>query len=456
MRLHWSIVFTSVLFIMLLQSCKKGWLDAKPDKSLNTPDSIDDFQQMLDNPVIFNVNQASGLGEIAAGDFYVLFSSWQNLFTAQEKSAYTWAATDYFYNGELSLDWSHAYARILHTNAVLNGIDRVKPGSHESNDWNNVKGSALFLRAFDYFHLAQEYCKPYIPTSADAELGLPLRLVYDVNAVVKRASLQETYDRVIADLKLSAKLLKPTPSHKTRPSKQASFALLARVYLAMELYSEAGLYADSALQIQHQLLDYAQIKNSGTYPMPRLNTEVLFHSNFTYGIFNVSRLIVEPDLYNEYHADDYRKTLFFMNVSGSGVTYRGSYNGDKNLFGGLAVDEVYLIRAECNARANNLPGALSDLNILLRKRLMGNYEDLRSNDQETVLRWVLKERRKELAFRGLRWLDLRRLNRDSRFAVTLTRTLNNITYTLLPNDKKYVFPLDKEEIRLSGFPQNDR
>jgi hypothetical protein len=56
----------------------------------------------------------------------------------------------------------------------------------------------------------------------------------------------------------------------------------------------------------------------------------------------------------------------------------------------------------------------------------------------------------------LRWIDLRRLNTDSRYAVTLTRNLNNQIYTLPPNDQRYVLPIPDLEIKLSGIEQNPR
>ena len=77
-------------------------------------------------------------------------------------------------------------------------------------------------------------------------------------------------------------------------------------------------------------------------------------------------------------------------------------------------------------------------------------------DADELLRIILQERRKELLFRSLRWTDLRRLNKDSRFAVTLTRKLNNDTYTLPPNDARYVLPIPQQEIEESGIQQNPR
>jgi len=458
MRIRKKLILMSFALILpgILGSCGKNWLDAKPDKLVVVPESLQDFQALLDNSdQLFNIYQASGLGEIGAGDFYILYSSWQSLYSSQERSAYLWEETSKFYNGEFSSDWQNAYKRILNTNIILYGVEKIKPAADQLNDWNNVKGSALFFRSFNFFCLAQEYCKAYVSSSADHDPGLPLRTDYDVNINVGRSSVRLTYDQVIRDLKTSLTLLDTEPKAKTRPSRQAAFALLARVYLAMEVYDEAGLYADSALQIQPELMHYSTLRASDAYPFSRFSTEVIFHSTFSYGIFNASRLLVEPDLYASYAQGDYRRVLFFSKTA-NGMTFRGGYSGDKNLFGGLATNELYLIRAECNARTGKVAAAMTDLNELLRTRWNGNFVPFETGDPERALEIILKERKKELVFRGLRWTDLRRLNNDDRFKVTLTRKLNGKTYTLEPGDKRYVLPIDENEIRLSGIAQNDR
>jgi len=453
-----KIILSAIILLMVsLASCKKDWLEANPDESVIVPKTLEDFQALLDNNYqIFNIVQASGLVEIASGDFYILYTSWQSLFTTQEKSAYIWAPTTKFYNNESSADWVNSYKRILNTNVILNGIKKIKASPAKQNEWNNIAGSALFFRSFDFFNLAQEYCKGYEQNTAKSELGLPLRLDYNVNIQLQRATLQQTYDQIINDLKSAAPLLGTTPLFKTRPSKQAAFALLARTYLAMEDYRQALLYADSALQIQSELMDYSTLNPDVSYPIQRFNPEVIFHNTFSFGIFNASRLIVEPALLDSYSEGDYRRKVFFKDNPNGRTTYKGSYANDKNLFGGLATDELYLIRAECNARIGNIATALADLNHLLKTRWDLSYKEFSADNAEQVLTFILKERRKELVFRGLRWQDLRRLNKDSRFATTLTRTLNDQTYTLPPNDKKYVFPIDEMELKLSGIQQNDR
>ena len=100
---------------------------------------------------------------------------------------------------------------------------------------------------------------------------------------------------------------------------------------------------------------------------------------------------------------------------------------------------------------------MNDLNALLKKRyLTGTYIDRTASSANDALVQILTERKKELAFRGLRWMDLRRLNREPQFATTLTRVINGQTYTLQPNSIRYALPIPDDEIALSGLQQNPR
>jgi hypothetical protein len=100
---------------------------------------------------------------------------------------------------------------------------------------------------------------------------------------------------------------------------------------------------------------------------------------------------------------------------------------------------------------------MNDLNQLLRARwLKGTFVSFTAVNPSDALSQILKERRKELIFRGLRWSDLKRLNKESPFVTTLSRSLNGQTYTLPPNSNLYVFPIPPAEIQLSGIQQNPR
>jgi hypothetical protein len=57
-------------------------------------------------------------------------------------------------------------------------------------------------------------------------------------------------------------------------------------------------------------------------------------------------------------------------------------------------------------------------------------------------------------FRGLRWTDLRRLNQDSKYAVTLYRIVNGLTYQLQPQSLRYIFEIDQNAVNIGGLIQN--
>lgn len=450
-----------LLAITLCPACKKSWLDAKPNKALVVPSTIADYQALLDaakdGNVPMNVN-ISSLSIVGDGDYYISDATYNALGYFAEKSCYTWAATENFYDGQSSGDWVFAYARILQDNVILDGLTSLKADGTSQIAYNNVKGSALFFRSLDFYDLSQQYCKVYNASTANTDFGLPLRLSSNLNLTVNRASVQQTYDQMINDLLTAAALLPISPSFPTRPSKPAAFGLLARLYLSQENYGKALLYADSCLQLKNELLDYNQLSVTSPFPLSYFNKEVIFHAQLLgYASTNPPSLIVDPGLYQSYNSNDLRQRIYFKTQAGI-ITNKTSYIGSAfQLFGGIATDEMYLIRAECYARTGNTNAAMNDLNTLLQNRYkIGFFTNLTAASGDAALAFVIAERRKELCFRNLRWSDLRRLNKDPRFQVTLTRTVNGQNYTLVPNSPKYVLPLDPIETTRGGLQQNPR
>jgi hypothetical protein len=85
----------------------------------------------------------------------------------------------------------------------------------------------------------------------------------------------------------------------------------------------------------------------------------------------------------------------------------------------------------------------------------GFFVPFTANNTSEALNLVLQERRKETPFRGLRWIDLRRLNNEGA-NITLTRKVKGQVYTLPPNDPRYVLPIPPDVINLTGIVQNER
>jgi tetratricopeptide (TPR) repeat protein len=388
------------------------------------------------------------------------YSVWQTMQT-EEKNAYIWAS-DIYEGSKETGNWGRLYQKIFYANVALEGIDKIQPSAVDQLAWNNIKGSALFYRAHAFFSLGQLYAKQYDATTASSDPGIPLKLSADINEKVGRGTVEQTYQQIINDLTAARNLLPVNPAYTTRPSLPAVFGLLANTYLVMGDYDKALLYSDSCLQLKNSLIDYNTLTvTSGNYPFPvfQSNNEIIYHAEVspTPGSLIPPRAIVDSNLYQLYSINDLRRTVFYQAPSGL-LNFYGSYTQFWSLQSGLNTDEMYLVRAECKARKGNTGVALTDLNTLLIKRWKNSvpYIPVTAIDAEDALRKILTERRKELAFRCIRWWDLRRLNKDPRFTVTLTRVLNGHTYTLPPNDPKYVLPIPDAEILLTGIEQNPR
>jgi len=127
------------------------------------------------------------------------------------------------------------------------------------------------------------------------------------------------------------------------------------------------------------------------------------------------------------------------------------------MFEGLANGEMYLVKAEAEARAGNTAKAMDDLNTLMQNRMVNTtgqpFVPLTASSAPDALQKVLTERRKELIFRDRRWMDIKRLNLENA-NIILTRTVSGQTYTLMPNANRYAIPLPDMVIKISGMPQN--
>ncbi len=218
------------------------------------------------------------------------------------------------------------------------------------------------------------------------------------------------------------------------------------------------VYAGACLDLHDSLVAYASLDTTATVPFDASNEEIIFQSFLLlYGIQYDA--LVSPELYQQYQPNDLRKNIFFEEREDSTIIFKGRYSGDRfsRLFSGVATDEVYLIRAESRARLGDIPGAMDDLNTLMENRWKaGTYISFASTTTEEALELILTERRKELAFRGLRWTDLRRLNQEPQYAKELSRTVNGEVFNLPPKDPRYILPIPLQEIELTGIAQNPR
>ncbi len=448
-NLLFILAFSFTCFI----SCKK-YLNKQSNTSYVVPGTLNDLQSLMDDGMLMNVHATPSYGE-ASSDNYFLPPDTYNSLRVQLQDAYTWVPYDYY----ASNDWSSGYLPVYNSNYCLESLAGIAVNSSNESLWRNVKGSALFFRSYYFLQLAWVYSKAYDENTANSDLGIVLRLGSDFNVKSERSTVQETYERVLADAKESIEYLPDLPIHPYRPSKAASYGLLARTYLSMRQYDSALKYSGLCLDIDSNLLDYNEsgINRTANVPFQPFNPEIIFYSSMNTYNLTIAPVTsrVDTTLYNSYDSDDLRKTIFNRLISGY-QRFKGSYSASvSELFSGIATDEMYLTRAECYARANDINNALSDLNTLMRKRWDSTvpYIEITASTSDEALKEILIERRKELLYRGLRWMDIKRLNKEAA-NIVLQRNINGKIISLLPNNNRYALPLPADIIQEAGIQQN--
>ena len=449
-----------LLFMICLQaiSCKK-FLDEKSNSNLIVPTSIADLQGLMDDATTMNYNATPSYGEVSSDDYFLSEKAYDALAVADQYS-YTWK----YYDIGSGNDWADCYQKIYNSNLCLERIGDVGRTTANSAAWGNVKGSALFFRAYYFLQLAWTYSKAYDAQTAAKDYGIALRLGSDFNVPSVRASVQDTYTQIINDAKASLLYLPTYPTITTRPAKAAAYGLLARCYLSMRQYSDALLYADSSLQLNSSLMDYNNdaditVALTKNVPFKKFNKETVFYTemNNYYTLQRTnSKSRIDTLLYSFYDNNDLRKTGFYSANADGYQMFKATYTASIFVFfSGITTAEMYLVRSECYLRSGNLSLGLKDLNALLVKRYKtGTFVNLAYPTVDLAITRVLMERRKELVMRGLRWMDIKRLNKGGG-TIVLTRNEGGTIYTLQPNANFYALPLPADIVRLTGMPQND-
>lgn len=465
------------LFVTLLglSSCNK-FLDETPKGTL-IPKTIEDFGLIFDSQGILSSNKIdAGAGIMSMMDDDVKVT------TDEIKAANynIWGLKSYrweeqiFTISENDPDYNALYHIIYLCNYVLNHLEEAKEGGYFSKKY--VEGAARFHRAFSYFYLVNLYAKHYDAQTATTDLGVALTLEADLNAKIGRSSVEQVYEQILEDALKAKDLLENEveAEYTFRPSKAAAYALLARIYLYRGEYTECWKSARKAREIMDEPSDYNDLeKYDGEDGNPDEGIEGLPYNNYEYpDIICYKEVSREPNHWQNYNLSDDLMALFDKDTDlrwklfVSTYSYYGEKNGDEPRISsfyypnnkGLNIGEIYVTEAEALVREGEINEALELLNALAVKRhVEGTYVDVTEHNPEKLLQLILDERRRELMFKGTRWFDLKRLNKDPRFAKTITHNYFGETYTLEPNSNRYVLPIPPKAIASNDLlEQNPR
>ena len=317
-------------------------------------------------------------------------------------------------NGAILLHWGDLYDGINQANNLLEAIAAVTALTPAQRD--QYRGEALFIRALNYSILVKYF--------GDVPLLLtPSRGVGD-EALVSRSPMADVYAQIVTDLTEAATLLGPERNHG-RATRGAAQALLARVYL--ETGNNAGARDMATAVINNP--EYDLNSNFRSNWTTKNSEESIFELQYSINDGNSQSFWFFPQalggrwgysptasLFNAFEAGDARRDASIQ-VAGTGacpiapcrygIKYFRVATSDDNVVV-LRLAEMYLIRAEANARLGAPDQTVRDDLDILRNRAGLADLPVTVAGQAALLAAVLQERRVELAFEGHRFFDLRR------------------------------------------------
>ncbi|MDR6782341.1 hypothetical protein ABIE26_001171 [Pedobacter africanus] len=413
--------------VILLDSCEK-FLEIDVPKENLTSESIFTNDELASSAVagMYSV-MATGLGLSSISSICGL--------TADEFLNYNQNLTE-FYENEITpintfnnSNYSGRYNSIYSANSIIEGLAGSKGLTTAAV--NQLKGEALFVRAFNYLYLVNLFGPVPLQLSTD----------YKINRTSGRASTTEVYSQIVKDLKEAEELLtdKYYTTERVRPNLAAVQALLARTYLYTKDWANAEKYAtlviDKSSIYSLTSLDNVFLKNSQEAIWQLFPTAS--SGNTAEGVFFI--IISAPNnvslatsfVTTAFESGDKRRNSWVGTyVPPSGPTYY--YPNKYKLRAATPVNEYsmvlrlaeqYLIRAEARAMQENLPNAIKDIDaIRIRAGAVSNNTGANATNpfktigfsnpdisRDNLLLAIQKERRIELFSEwGHRWIDLKR------------------------------------------------
>lgn len=306
--------------------------------------------------------------------------------------------------------WGGSYDAINRANNIL----EAAPDAEGMSDAERAqaRGEALFIRALAYSVLVNWWGG--VPIISDPSRGVT------EESLVARATRQEVLDFLQADLE-EASTLMGTAKVNGRANRAAADALNARMYLEEGEYARArdkatAVIGNTTYRLMTNFADIFRTKNTAEsifeiqHNANNQNSIAFWYLPSALG----GRYGYAPSasLDAAFEAGDPREavTIGMSGTSRYGNKHNRVATGDDQPIV-LRLAEMYLIRAEANARLNAAADVVrADVNVV-RARAGRAPLATTLTTQTQLLDAILAERRVEFALEGQRFFDLRRFGR---------------------------------------------
>lgn len=413
-------ILIPIVILLLLQSCSSDLLNTSPEATKVTSQFYADASQIEQGiNAVYGTLQYTGqyqqamliIGEIPSDNTYD---------EVPANDSFTYGEFDFFTiqpnNSLIASTWKDNYIGIQQANIILNRIDAIQDMAQATK--NNRIGEMKFLRALMYFNLIRVF----------GDVPLVTKETTNVNDYFGqgRTPVSDVYAFIEKELKDAIPLLPAATTQKGRVTKAAALGILGKVLITENKYSDALPYLSQIDGLGYSLLsDVSKIFDVTN----KNNTEIIFDVQFASGIngnsegspafqlFSPSGTVAgakghnlpTKEIYNLYAGNDQRKSAY-IGLTSNGIPYTKKIVKTSNVIadGGsnivvLRLADVYLMMAECYAKANDLSNANGYLNKIKARAGIANV-NLAS--QQALLAEIDKERRLELVGEGHRWFDL--------------------------------------------------
>ena len=436
------VIYIYMLVCGLVFSSCNDYLDIVP-KGNKIPSTLADYEALLrDEYAIGQTSISNAL--YLLNDYYVTVSNLNS--PTLTRANYMWdeTADRILLNNADESTYYQLYAAISSCNLIVENV----PSATEATDAERAE---------------------VIAYAAGEKLSVPLITSANINAPSQQVTIQAIYDFIIQGVQEAIDGGLPEQSMTVlHPNLGAAYALLARVYLQMQNYSEALSYANLALGQNDQLYDWNAyydehrftIENPEDYTGLPTPTDYSYVENYYFRCGNGSpnyttnELNIPVERAERFEEGDARFLSRWKLYSQNQDTYyRGVGNGYFN-WGGLTTTEVYLIKAECQARlaqGGDFTEAMNTLNAVRQTRIRPEvYQPLTASTLTEAIELIRRTKDNELIFSIVPFADARRFNQEGTYARTMTKTYEGETYTLRPDSHLWTMPFPAGAINNPG------
>ena len=395
-------------------------------------------------------------------------------------------------NREIESIYAGLYTVIGRCNFYLDQVEELRSQLQSDSDIKTIDqytGEVYCARGLAYSELIKCFCEAYDPNKD--QLGVVLRTSYFKEEPVERASLKDSYKRVIEDLEKAEEMLDEDYNEYDSPyfTKAAAQAVRARVALYMGDWQKAVDYSTKLIsnteQFDLSLASYT-VTSDGMNEVDYLwhydsGYEVIWRIGYTstsYGgalgqnflSFNNDYTYYYPDYVpaqsalNLYTSGDARYDAYFAELS-TGYSHQLTwpllikYYGNRELLSLLIyhvnmpkpirLAEQYLIRAEAYCNLGSYGPASSDLSKLRNARYTNSGGNI-SVGADNWLTVISEERVRELYMEGFRLNDLKRWGKGFERKSQANVQAEGSTLKIEPGDPRFVWPIPKHEIEAPG------